>query len=84
MPAITYGELFAYLRDLGFVDASRSEYDKVFEHPAAGSVLVFSMVAADEPARGADLLSAEVRLQFQGLLVGAIDDAIVAARVRHE
>ena len=82
MPEITYGELFAYLGRLGFAETLRTELDKVLEHKAQGIVLVFSPAESDDSVCGADLLSVETRLQHHGILVGPIQAAIRAARVK--
>ena len=75
----TYRRLFKYLIDLGFEDCSKSEIDRVFEHPATETLVVFSMLgkAADDGlVRGADFTSVEVRLLQCGLLEGSLDDAL--------
>ncbi|HZN35557.1 MAG TPA: hypothetical protein VFB80_17130 [Pirellulaceae bacterium] len=84
MPDITYAELFAFLSSLGFQEFSGSAFDAVWRHPASGAVVVFSLAAPHDAARGADLLSAEIRLQHHGLLEGSLRGAIVAARVHGE
>src|SRR5262245_26641453 len=76
VPEITYGELFSFLSGLGFQQTTGSALDAVWRHPRSGAVLVFSLAAPKDTARGADLLSAEVRLQHHGLLEGSIRGAI--------
>jgi hypothetical protein len=79
MPSeVTYTELFAYLKKLGFTDSSRSRFERIFEHSPSGIFLAFAMLddpAENRPARPADILSAEIRLQQHGLLVGNLTDA---------
>ena len=79
----TYDELFAFLREIGFLDSSSSDFERVFEHPGSGIILAFAMLgdpSTDRPVRSADVLSAEFHLQQRGLLVGRIQDAIPIAR----
>lgn len=83
MGTITYGSLFAYLRQLGFQDQSRTQFERVFEFHELGILLVFSMqndVSEDRIARTADVLSAQMRLQQHGLLEGELDE-IAANRI---
>ncbi len=79
MPKSTYGKLYTYLGGLGFRESSRSALGTVWQHRAVGIVLLFSKAAPDEAVRGADLLSAEVRLQHYGMLEGSILSAIQGA-----
>ena len=78
MNQFTYEWLFAYLKHLGFEDASPSGIEKIFEHAESGILLAFSMLddpAVNRPVRDADVTSVEFRLQQHGLLSGALADA---------
>ena len=79
----TYADLFAFLVNLGFQDLSTSEFERLFEHSDSGTVLMFSMIDdMDEqsPVRTADLLSAKVHLQANGLISHPLE-ALIRARV---
>ncbi|MCA9193836.1 MAG: hypothetical protein KDB03_18820 [Planctomycetales bacterium] len=85
MNLITYQSLFAYLRNLGFSDISKSNYERVFEHRELGILLAVSMLdnpSEDRVARDADILSAQFQLQQHGLLEGKLVDD--AAQHAHE
>ena len=85
MNLITYQSLFAYLRNLGFSDISKSNYERVFEHRELGILLAISMLdnpSEDRVARDADILSAQFQLQQHGLLEGKLVDD--AAQHAHE
>lgn len=78
MAEITYERLFTYLEQLGFEDASPSEFERVFENSQRGILFAFSMLddaTVERPARDADVTSVEFRLQQEGLLAGAITEA---------
>lgn len=80
---VSYADLFAFLQRIGFVDSSRSDFERIFEYPKSGIVLAFAMVADSSmarPVRSADLVSAEFRLQQHGLLDGKIVNAIQQVR----
>jgi hypothetical protein len=75
---ITYEWLFAYLKQLGFADSSRSDFERIFEHSELQILLAFSMLddaAVDRPVRDADITSVEFRLHQEGLLSGSLADA---------
>ena len=77
MNPITYKWLFAHLRNLGFIDMSPSEFERVFEHREIGILLAVSMLddaSEDRVARDADVLSAQFQLQQHGLLEGKLID----------
>jgi hypothetical protein len=80
MPEITYAALFDYLKRLGFIESSQSALEKVLQHQATGIAMAFVSAAPAKPVRGADMLSAEVRLQSHGLLEGSLQSAILAMR----
>ncbi|WP_252853954.1 hypothetical protein [Aeoliella straminimaris] len=78
MTRITYQWLFAYLEQLGFVDTSPSDFERVFEHQERDILLAFSLLddrSVDRPVRAADFVSVEFRLQQEGLLSGTLNDA---------
>jgi hypothetical protein len=78
MPAnITYGQLFAFLRNFGFEEASPGTADRVFRHADSGTLLVFSLMH-DEGDRvaNADLVSTERFLRTKQLIAEPLTDAV--------
>ena len=78
MSRITYEWLLSYLMQLGFEDSSPSDSERVFEHPAHGTLFAFSMMgnaSVDREVRDADIRSVEFRLQQEGLLSGTLANA---------
>jgi hypothetical protein len=78
MPAkITYGELFTFLRSLGFVGQPTGKPDWAWRHAATDTLLVYSFMHAEtDQVANADMVSTERFLLTKHLIGQPLRDAI--------
>lgn len=82
--SLTYGNLFAILRSLGFQERSAGPASRrrhVFFHEETDTILAFGR-ASDEPVTPADILSTDVHLHAKGIVDRPIAALAGASRVK--
>lgn len=76
-PQLTYRQLFALLRELGFIEAASKGPDRVFQHADTGVILVYSSWhGLDDAVISADLVSTERHLCEKLLIVESLQTAL--------